>query len=63
MDYPRGPKALVRTPIDMSETPLPEYNKAPLLGENTVEVLKELGYGEDEIQSMIDEKIAGIWTE
>lgn len=63
MDYPRGPKALVRTPIDMAETPLPPYEKAPLLGENTVEVLKEVGYSDEEIQALIDENVAAVWSE
>lgn len=63
MDYPRGPKALVRTPINMSETPLPPYEKAPLLGENTVEVLKGLGYSESEVQELLDENVAATWTE
>lgn len=63
MDYPRGPKALVRTPINMSETPLPPYEKAPLLGENTVEVLKGLGYSESEVQELLDENVATTWAE
>lgn len=63
MDYPRGPKALVRTPINLADTPLPPYEKAPLLGEDTVEVLKGLGYGDDEINTMIDDKVAGVWSE
>lgn len=63
MDYPRGPKALVRTPINMENTPLPPYEKAPLLGEDTVEVLKGLGYSDSEIQAMIDENVAGVWSE
>lgn len=63
MDYPRGPKALVRTPIDFEETPLPEYNKAPLLGENTKEVLSDLGYTDEQIDDMIDKNIVGVWNE
>ena len=58
MDYPRGPKALVRTPINMSETALPEYKKAPLLGEDTEEVLKVLGYTDEEIKALEDEGVA-----
>lgn len=58
MDYPRGKKALVRTPIDMENTPLPEYKKAPLMGEDTGDVLKELGYSDGDIQTMLDEKVA-----
>ena len=63
MDYPRGPKALVRTPIDFEQTALPPYDKAPLLGENTEEVLSGLGYSEQEIQDMIADNTVGIWKE
>ena len=63
MDYPRGPKALVRTPISFEETPLPPYEKAPLLGENTEEVLRGLGYSDDEVAAMVADGIAGVWSE
>ena len=63
MDYPRGPKALVRTPITMAETPLPPYEKAPLLGEHTEEVLRDLGYSEEQIQAMIADGTVGVWKE
>lgn len=63
VDYPRGPKAMVRTPIDLEETPLPEYEKAPLLGADTVSVLEGLGYEQSEIQAMIDDNTVGIWEE
>lgn len=58
MDYPRGPKALVRTPINFEDTPLPPYEKAPLLGEDTEDVLKGLGYSDEEIAAMEAEKVA-----
>ena len=63
VDYPRGPKAMVRTPIDLEETSLPEYETAPLLGADTVSVLEGLGYEQSEIQAMIDDKTVGIWEE
>lgn len=63
MDYPRGPKALVRTPITMEETPLPPYEKAPLLGEHTEEILRGLGYADDEIAAMIADNTVGVWKE
>ena len=58
MDYPRGEKAMIRTPVMFEETPLPPYEKAPLLGENTEDVLKELGYSDDEIKTLEEEKVA-----
>ena len=63
VDYPRGKKALVRPPIDFEETPLPPYEKAPLLGADTKAVLSDLGYSDDEIQSMIEDKTVGVWKE
>ena len=63
MDYPRGKKALVRTPITFEETPLPPYEKAPLLGENTEEVLASLGYSKDEIAKLIADGIVNVWSE
>lgn len=58
MEYPRGKKALVRPPIDLETTPLPDYEKAPLLGENTTEVLQTLGYSDSEIKAILDEGVA-----
>ena len=63
VDYPRGKKAMVRPPIDFEETPLPPYEKAPLLGADTEAVLSDLGYSDAEIQSMIDDKTVGVWKE
>lgn len=58
MDYPRGAKAMIRTPINMSTTPLPPYEKAPLLGEDTEEVLRGLGYTDAEIAEMEEADVA-----
>ncbi len=63
VDYPRGKKAMVRPPIDFEETPLPPYEKAPLLGADTKAVLSDLGYSDDEIASMIADKTVGVWEE
>ena len=63
MDYPRGPKALVRTPITFEETPLPPYEKAPLLGEDTEEVLRGLGYSEEEVAAMAADGVVSMWSE
>ena len=63
MDYPRGPKALVRTPISFEETPLPPYEKAPLLGEHSEAVLADLGYEPEAIAQMVADGIVGVWSE
>ena len=40
-----------------SETPTTAKNLAPLLGQNTLEILKELKYSKDEIKTFLKEKI------
>lgn len=55
-NYPRGEKVMVRYPVDLADTPLKEYHKASLLGGDTIEVMKEFGYSDDQIKHMLDDK-------
>ncbi|MEF2845554.1 MAG: CaiB/BaiF CoA transferase family protein [Eggerthellaceae bacterium] len=57
IDYPRGKKLMVRTPVDLEDTPLPPYNKAPKIGENTDEILTMLGYDAKAIEEL---KVEGV---
>lgn len=60
MDYPTGNRrTLVRPPIAFRQTPLPEYRRGPYLGEQTEELLEELGYTPEEIQRMLSSGAAG----
>lgn len=63
MDYPRGPKALVRTPVDLAETPLPPFEKGPLLGEHTHAVLQNLGYSTEEIAALEADGVVESFSE
>lgn len=55
VEFPSGNKrTLVRPPVSFSDTPLPEYNRAPFLGEHTEEVLAQLGYTSEQISAMIE---------
>ena len=46
-------RALVRTPVIFSDTELPPYERAAFLGEQTREVLTNLGYSKEQVDAMI----------
>ena len=52
-----GPVATLGPPVKFSETPAAVVHGAPLLGQDSRAVLSELGYGEDEIQTLIDDDV------
>jgi crotonobetainyl-CoA:carnitine CoA-transferase CaiB-like acyl-CoA transferase len=47
-----GPSNLVGSPINMSDTPPKFFRPAPLLGEQTEEVLAQLGYDRNAVQKL-----------
>ncbi len=64
MEYANGNKrTLVRLPVRFEEMGVPEYNRGPLIGENGPEVLKELGYTDEQIDKMLESGALYVWSE
>ena len=56
-EYPTGnTRTLVRTPVMFEEMGLPEYNHGPLMGEHTTDILLGLGYSEEEVKQLQENK-------
>ena len=59
MHYDNGSeRALVRLPFVFRESGTPDYKRGPYLGEHTAEVLKDLGYSDEEIKAMLEARDA-----
>lgn len=52
-EFITGKRILVRNPVHFEEAGLPELKKAPYLGENTDDVLLELGYTRSEVDELL----------
>ncbi len=60
--YPSGQKrTLIRQPIRYREMGLPEALRAPQVGENSREVLAELGYTKEEIKELEEKNIIYVY--
>ena len=55
-EYKAGKVACVSNPVRFEEEGLPELRRFPLIGENSFEIIKEIGYPEEKIRELIDRK-------
>ena len=63
MHYPTGAvRKLVRQPVFVGGE-LPDYPMGPLLGENSEEVIRGLGYTEEEMQAMHEAGVYNTWDD
>ena len=59
VEYPGldTPAPLMKTPVELSETPGEIRSRAPRLGENTDEIMKELGYNQAQIIDLRNKRV------
>ncbi len=53
--YPEAERNIPTAPIQFESVPAPEFVPTGKLGSSTVQVMKDLGYSEDQIQAAIDD--------
>ncbi len=57
-DPQKGPIKIIKTPIFVSGAPPEIKRRAPLIGEQTAEILAEAGYSQEEIRELLETKVA-----
>ena len=63
MDYPTGKRTMVRQPICIEGADKLPYSRAPMLAENSEEILKELGYTDAQLKGMHEKGIYNTWED
>ena len=63
MDYPSGKRAMVRPPVTIESADKLPYARAPMLAENSEEILKELGYSDEQRKELHDAGVYSTWDD
>ena len=59
VDYPglNNPAPLMKTPVELSKTPGEIRKRPPTLGEHTDEIMRELGFSQDQISDLREKRV------
>lgn len=64
MHYDNGSvRTLVRQPVFLAAQGLPDYKRAPLLGEHSESILRDLGYSEEDLTALHKAGVYNTWDD
>ncbi|NLO98389.1 MAG: CoA transferase [Peptococcaceae bacterium] len=63
VDYPTGKRVMVRPPVTLESVERLPYGKSPLLGEHSEEILRELGYTEEQLKELHAKEVYNTWED
>ena len=63
VDYPSGKRAMVRPPVTIESADKLPYARAPMLAENSEEILKELGYSDEQLKELHAAGVYNTWED
>lgn len=63
MDYPTGKRTMVRPPVKVESAGVMPYQRGPLLGEHSKEILKELGYTDEQLEDLHAKGVFNTWED
>jgi len=63
MEYPTGKRAMVMPPVRIDGADILPYERAPMLAEHSEDILRELGYTDDQLKDMREKGIYSTWDD
>jgi len=63
VDYPSGKRVMVRPPVRLHSISNRPFERAPLLGENSEDILRELGYSEEQLHELHEKGVYNTFSD
>jgi len=63
MDYPSGKRTMIRPPVKIEGADVLPYVRAPMLAEDSEEILRELGYTDEQLKGMHEAGVYNTWED
>jgi cinnamoyl-CoA:phenyllactate CoA-transferase len=63
MDYPTGKRTMVRPPVKVDSADAIPCKRGPLLGEHSKEILKEIGYTDEQLEELHAKGVFQTWED